>query len=420
MIKATKLKSGLRVLTIPQKNTRTVTVLVLVGTGSKYEEKRVNGVSHFLEHMFFKGTKKRPTPLKIAGPIENVGGNFNAFTSQDLTGYYIKVDASHLDLALEIVADIFLNSLLVQKEITKEKGVVIEEINMRKDTPMIHVADLLEQFLYGDQPAGWDTAGTKETVQGLTRADILSYVQSQYVAENTVVCVAGSIKEEKIKEKVGKLFSSISRKNFKNKIQVTESQEKPKVLLEYRATDQTHVALAARGFNLSHKDRFVQEIIAAILGGGMSSRLFTEVREKLGLAYYISTSSEANPDTGFLATFAGVKNENAEKAVEVIVKEYRKLAATRVVAAELRNAKDRLKGRMALSLESSDAKAEFYGVQEILEHRFFTPEQLYDRIEKVKVSDIQRMAKDMFSPPNLNLVILGPSKEKKRFQKLLS
>jgi len=419
MIKTTKLNSGLRVLTIPQQNTRTVTVLVLVGTGSKYEEKRVNGVSHFLEHMFFKGTKKRPTPLKIAGPIENVGGVFNAFTSQDLTGYFVKVDASHLHLALDVVADIFLHSLLPAKEITKEKGVVIEEINMRKDTPMIHVADLLEQFLYGDQPAGWDVAGTKETVQGLTRADILSYVQSQYVAENTVVCVAGNIKEEKVKERVRKLFSSISQKNFKNKVLVKEAQKKPKVLLEHRATDQTHVAFAARGFNLFHKDRFVQEIIAAILGGGMSSRLFLEIREKLGLAYYISTSSESNPDTGFLATFAGVKNENAQKAVQVIAKEYKKLRTVRVAARELKNAKDRLKGRMALSLESSDAKAEFYGIQEILEHRFFTPEQLYDRIERVNVADIQKVAKAMFEPKNLNLVILGPFKNKQSFQKLL-
>ena len=420
MIKTTKLKSGLRVLTIPQQNTRTVTVLVLVGTGSKYEEKRVNGISHFLEHMFFKGTKKRSTPFKIAGPIENAGGVFNAFTSQDLTGYYIKVDAAHLDLALEIVADIFLNSLLAQKEITKEKGVIVEEINMRRDTPMIHVADLLEQFLYGDQPAGWDIAGTKETVQGLTRADILTYVRSQYVAENTLICVAGNIRENKVREKVRKLFSSISQKNFKEKIGVKEKQEKLRVLLEYRATDQTHIALAARGFNLSHKDRFAQEIIAAILGGGMSSRLFLEIREKLGLAYYISTSSEENPDTGFLATFAGVKNENAKIALKVIIREYRKLARTKVSATELRNAKERIKGRMALSLESSDAKAEFYGIQEILQNRFFTPEQLYDKIEKVKVSDILRVAKKMFVSSNLNLVVLGPFKDKKRFQKILS
>ncbi|MDA1337311.1 MAG: pitrilysin family protein [bacterium] len=419
MIKTTKLKSGLRVLTIPQQNTRTVTVLVLVGTGSKYEEKRINGVSHFLEHMFFKGTKERSTPFKIAGPIENVGGMFNAFTSQDVTGYYIKVDATHLNLALEIVADIFLNSLLMQKEITKEKGVIVEEINMRRDAPMIHTADLLEQFLYGDQPAGWDIAGTKETVKNLTRDDILSYVTSQYVAENTVVCVAGNIKEEKVRKTVGKLFSPISQKSFKNKIAVTEMQEKPKVLLEYRATDQTHVAFAARGVNLSHKDRFTQEIIAAILGGGMSSRLFLEVREKLGLAYYISTSCEENPDTGFLATFAGVKNENAKKAVAVIVKEYRKLTSVKVSALELRNAKDRIKGRMALSLESSDAKAEFYGVQEILENKFSTPEELYGRIEKVRIADIQRVAKNMFTPANLNLVVVGPFKDTQTFQKLL-
>lgn len=420
MIKTTKLKSGLRVLTIPQQNTRTVTVLVLVGTGSKYEKKRTNGISHFLEHMFFKGTKKRPAPFKIAGPIENVGGTFNAFTSQDLTGYYIKVDATHLDLALDMVADIYLNSLLPLQEIAKEKGVVIEEINMRRDTPMIHVADLLEQFLYGDQPAGWDTAGTKETVLSLSQKDLASYVQSQYVASNTVVCVAGNMKEEKVKKRVEKLFSVISQKNFANKVEVVESQEKANVFLEFRETDQTHLAFAARGHKLSHKDRFSQDIIAAILGGGMSSRLFSEVREKLGLAYYISTSSEANPDTGFVATFAGVKNENAQKAVKVIAREYKRLASTKVAAAELSNAKDRIKGRMALSLESSDAKAEFYGMQEILENQFFTPEQLYGRIEKVKVGDIQRVAKAMFQPKNLNLVVLGPFKKKHKFKHILS
>jgi predicted Zn-dependent peptidase len=419
MIRTHKLKSGLRVLTIPQKNTRTVTVLVLVGTGSKYEEKRVSGISHFLEHMFFKGTKKRPTPLEIASPVENVGGIFNAFTSQDLTGYYIKVDAFHLDLALDMVADIFLNSLLPSREIAKEKGVVIEEINMRKDTPMVHAADLMERFLYGDQPAGWDVAGKKETVLSLSRSDLVSYVQSQYVAENTLVCVAGNMNDKKVKEKVSTLFSSISQKKFKDKLDVKEFQRKPEVLLEYRKTDQTHLALAARGYNLFHKDRFAQDIMAAILGGGMSSRLFMEVREKHALAYYISSSSEANPDTGFLATFAGVKNENADKAVQVIAKEYRKLAEKRVGRKELRNAKDRLKGKMALSLESSDAKAEFYGVQEILENRFFTPEQLYDRIEAVSGADIQRVAKDMFSASNLNLVVLGPFKEKSGFEKLL-
>ncbi|MCH8244408.1 insulinase family protein [Patescibacteria group bacterium] len=419
MIKTTKLKSGLRVLTIPQQNTRTVTVLLLVGTGSKYEEKRTNGISHFLEHMFFKGTKKRPTPLDIAGPIENVGGVLNAFTSQDLTGYYIKVDASHVDLALGMVADIFLNSLMPSPEIQKEKGVVIEEINMRKDSPMTHVADLWDQFLYKDQPAGWDVAGTKESVSRLTRNDLFSYMKSQYVAKNTVVCVAGNIVEKKIIKNVQKLFSQVSTKDFKRRPKVQETQKQPEVLLEFRKTGQTQIALGSRGYTLSHKDRFAQEILAVILGGGMSSRLFMEIREKLGLAYYIRTVSELSPDTGYLATFAGLKNENVQKALKVIMKEYRKLAAKKVSLKELRNAKDRMKGQMALSLESSDAKAEFYGIQEILENHFFTPEEVYDRIEKVKVSDIQRVARNLFAGKNLNLVVLGPFKDKKAFLKLL-
>ena len=419
MVKLTRLKSGLRVLTIPQQNTRTVTVLVLVGTGSKYEEKRTNGISHFLEHMFFKGTKKRPTPLDIAGPIENVGGILNAFTSQDLTGYYIKVDASHVDLALGMVADIFLNSLMPSPEIQKEKGVVIEEINMRKDSPMTHVADLWDQFLYKDQPAGWDVAGTKESVSKLTRKDLFSYMKSQYVAKNTVVCVAGNIVEKKTIQNIQKLFSQVSTKDFKRRPKVQETQKQPEVLLEFRKTGQTQIALGGRGYTLSHKDRFAQEILAVILGGGMSSRLFMEIREKLGLAYYIRTVSELSPDTGYLATFAGLKNENVQKALKVIMKEYQKLAAKKVSLKELRNAKDRMKGQMALSLESSDAKAEFYGIQEILESRFFTPEEVYDRIDKVKVSDIQRVAKNLFSKKNLNLVVLGPFKDKKDFLKIL-
>jgi len=419
MIKTTKLKSGLRVLTIPQKSTRTVTVLVLVGTGSKYEDRRTSGISHFLEHMFFKGTKKRPTPLDIAGPIENVGGYFNAFTSQDLTGYFVKVDVLHADLALEMVADIFQNSLMSSSEIQKEKGVVIEEINMRKDSPMTHVADLWDQFLYGDQPAGWDVAGTKKSVSGLSRKDLFSYMKSQYVAKNTLVCVAGNIVEEKTMRNIQKLFSQISTKDFKRRPEVIESQKQPEVLLEYRKTGQTQIALGSRGYTLSHKDRFAQEILAVILGSGMSSRLFMEIREKLGLAYYIRTVSELSPDTGYLTTFAGLKNENVEKALKVIMREYRKLAAKKVSLKELRNAKDRMKGQMALSLESSDSKAEFYGIQEILEHRFFTPEQVYGKIDKVKSSDIQRVAKDLFQGKNLNLVVLGPFKEKKAFLKLL-
>lgn len=419
MIKTTKLKSGLRVLTIPQDTTRTVTVLVLVGTGSKYETKRTNGISHFLEHMFFKGTARRPTPFAIASPIENVGGNFNAFTSQDLTGYYIKVDSAHLDTALDMVADIYIHSLFPSKEIKKEKGVVAEEINMRKDTPMVHAQDLLEQFLYGDQPAGWDVAGTKDTVTKLTRTDLLSYMNSQYVASNTLVVVAGNVKEKSVLRKVRGLFSGISKKKFQEKLPVREFQKEPQVLLEYRKTDQTHLAFGARGYSLSAKDRFVQDVIAAILGGGMSSRLFSEVREKLGLAYYISSASESNPDTGMVATVAGIRNDNVEKAVKVFVKEFRKLGSKKVSAKELRNAKDRLKGRTALSLESTDAKAEFYGIQEILQGAFFTPEQVYGKIEKVRAVDIQRVASMMFLPKNLSLVVVGPFTDKKKFYKHL-
>ncbi|MBI4138211.1 MAG: insulinase family protein [Candidatus Wildermuthbacteria bacterium] len=420
MINKTTFKSGLRLLTIPEKNTTTATVVALVGTGSKYEEKRINGVSHFLEHMFFKGTKNRPTSFDVVAPIENVGGIFNAFTTQDVTGYFVKVDARHVDMALEIVADIFLNSVFSQEEIEKEKGVVIEEINMRKDAPQTRVWDLWEQVILGDQPAGWDVAGTKESVSGLKREDIVGYVNSQYVAKNTVIAVAGNIQEEKMAERVESLFQNVATGEFKPKYPVVPYRMDPPVFLETRKTDQTHLALGVMARNAFHKDRYAQDILAGILGDGMSSRMFMEIREKMGLAYYIYTASRKDPDTGFLATFAGVKNEYAERAVAAIVEEYRRIKDVRVSSQELRNGKDKALGGLAMRLEPSEVQAEFYGMQEVLENRFFSPEEVYGMIEEVTVQDIQRVAQELFSAGNLRLVAVGPGDNKESLEGLLS
>ena len=418
MFKKITLKNGLRIITMPQKSTQAVTVLVLVGTGSKYEKKDINGISHFLEHMFFKGTKNRPDKLEIAETLDKIGGIYNAFTGEDYTGYFAKVAASKLDVALDWVSDIFLNSLLPEKEMEKEKGVITEEINMIYDNPMAHVGVLWSKLLYGDQPAGWDIAGTKESVSRMTRQKLSDYMGSQYVASNTIVCVAGQIKND-TEDKIKKYFSGSKDGSFAPKAKVVERQTQPECLLHFKETDQTHLCFGARAYNLFHPQRYAQDILGVILGGMMSSRLFMEVRDKLGLAYYIRTEAEANPDTGYLVTQAGVDNKNAEKAVAVILKEYKKISQERVSPKELKKVKDFTKGKMTLLLESSDAVASFCGIQALLEKDILTPEEIYAKINKVSAADVLKAAKDIFRPENLNLALVGPFKDKELFEKII-
>ncbi len=419
MVRKTTLKSGLRIITIPQRSTKTVTVLVLVGTGSKYETKEKNGISHFLEHMFFKGTAKRPTPMEVAEALDQVGGQYNAFTGEDYTGYYAKVDATHFDLALDWVADIFLRSKLPSKEIQKEKGVVLEEMHMYYDMPSRHLDNLWMQLLYGDQPAGWNIVGTKQSITQLSRHDLKEYITRQYVALNTVICIAGNIKQREAVAKARRAFAQILHANPVVKERVREEQHVPQLLLEWRKTNQTNSALGVRAYTPSDPKRFAQYLLAVVLGGMMSSRLFVEVREKLGLAYDISTTSESNPDTGYLVTTGGVKNDSAEKAIQAILKEYKRLKRVGISKTELTKAKEYEKGRMALELESSNAKANFYGMQELLRGEMLTPEQLYDRIHAVTPAQIQEVAQDIFRQEKLNLVVLGPHRDEAHFASLL-
>jgi predicted Zn-dependent peptidase len=420
MYKKTTLENGLRIITVPSKNTKAVSVLALVGTGSKYETKEENGISHFLEHMFFKGTEKRPTPLDVVETLDKVGGIFNAFTSKELTGYWAKVDSRHFELALDWVSDISLNSKFPSKEIEKEKGVIIEEINMYLDTPMSYILDLWEKLLYGDQPAGWLTIGTKKNVLGFKRDNFVNYVGDHYSSKNTVVCVAGNIDEEEAIKKVKDYFSGINEKDNKSKIPVEEKQEKPNILLHHKETDQTHLCLGVRGFDLFDKRKFSQSVLATILGGFMSSRLFMSVREERGLAYYIKSASDSSTDTGYLVTRAGVDHKKAEEAVKVIVEEYRKIREEGVGEKELRKAKDYLRGTLTLSLEASDALASFYAAQEVLEGKALTPEDKFKELEKVTREDLQKVAKEIFKPENLNLALIGPFKDKERFEKILN
>lgn len=419
MYKKTTLKNGLRIITVPMRNTKTTTCLVLVGTGSKYERKEINGISHFLEHMFLKGTKKRPNTLKIAETLDRVGGAYNAFTSKEFTGFWAKVSSKHLDLALDWLSDIFLNSKLEGKEMEREKGVIIEEINMYLDTPMRYIGDLWEKLLYGNQPAGWLTIGEKENILKFQRKNLLDYLKNHYSALNTIVCLAGNFDSKKAQEKIKKYFKKIKKISPRPKIKVIEKQKKPQILNYFKKTDQTHLCLGVRGYNLNDPQMYVQELIATILGKSMSSRLFILIREKRGLAYYIQTSSELYTDSGYLVTQAGVPHKNVKEVIGLILREYKNIREKKVPQKELQKAKDYLKGNTTLSLELSDAQASFYAGQELLTGEILTPKEKFAKIDEVTINDIQKVAKEIFRPEKLNLALIGPHKDKSEFQKLL-
>lgn len=417
--KKTTSNNGLRIITVPSKETKAVAILVLVKTGSKYETRDINGISHFLEHMLFKGTKKNPTPFKVIEPLDKVGAEYNAFTGEEVTGYWTKIDAKHLNLALDWVSDIYLNALLKENDIERERGVILQELNMILDNPARYVHDLWTDLLYGDQPAGWRIIGREEVIKSIKRENFDKYIKEHYSSKNTIVAVAGNINPNVV-GKVKKYFKSINTDSIKDKLPVKEKQEKPESLIYHKNTDQTHLCLGVRGYNLFHSDKYAFGLLGTILGGYMSSRLWMLIREKQGLAYYVSTGADSDTDTGFLMTRAGIDNRKVEKAINLIVREYRKIAQKGVTARELQKAKDCTKGRALLNMEASDEQASFYAFQELLTDKILTLEEKFAKIDAVTVDDIQRVAKDIFKPEKLNLALIGPFKDKNKFDKLLA
>ena len=344
-------KNGLRVVVAPMADTDTVTVLVMTATGSRHETKRQNGIAHFLEHMFFKGTEKRPQAMDISRTLDAIGSEYNAFTGKEYTGYYAKAVARHFDTALDVVSDIFLHSKLEQKEIDKERGAIVQEINMYEDMPARRVGEIFEQQLYGDVPLGWDIAGPKNNIARFRRSDFVRYMKQGYTAHNVVVGIAGKVDAKKAIQEVEKLFSGIAAGEKPRCKKVAERQKKPSVWVRHKKTDQTHFVVGVRTFDRFHPDKYVLGVLATILGGGMSSRLFSEVREKRGLAYSVHTGTEAYADAGYLATQCGVEHENLEKTIAVILEEYQKIAREKVPEEELQKAKEYIKGKMAMGLE---------------------------------------------------------------------
>jgi predicted Zn-dependent peptidase len=348
-----------------------------------------------------------------------LGGEYDGFTGEEYTGYSAKIDAIHFDKALDWISDIFLNSKLSEVDIEKERGVIIEEIKMHQDNAMRHIHQVWSELLYGDQPAGWNLAGSKESVSKINRVDMLRYLNSQYVAKNTVICVAGNINEREVVKKVEKYFSKIKTNDSKKQLDITDFQDSPQIKLHYKDVEQSNLILGVRSYNAFHSDRYALRLLAIILGGTMGSRLSVEVREKMGAAYYVATHSEDDTNTGYFATFAGVDDTKLEKVITVILKEYKRVTKEKISAEELKKAKDYIKGRMVLGLESSDAKASFYANQELLKNNILSQEEIFEKIDKVTTKDIQRVAQDIFKTNKLNLAMITRFKEENNFKKLL-
>ncbi len=413
------LRNGMRVITVPMKDNPTVTVLVLVEAGSKYETKKVNGISHFLEHMCFKGTEKRPKAIDISKELDALGSQYNAFTAQEYTGYYAKSDAKHFKQIFNIVSDIYLNSTFPDAEMQKEKGVIIEEINMYEDMPQRHVQDLMMKLLYGNQPAGWNVAGEKKNILNMKRGDFVKYKKEHYVPSATVLVVAGQVSEREMLKEVNKIFSRVMCSEKLRKAKVKEKQTKPAVLVKFKKTDQTHLVLSVRTYGLLNKKDPVLAVLGGILGGGMSSRLFQKLREEMGVGYYVRAYNDAFTDHGFFQISAGVDNKRINEVIKAVLEECKRLKNEKIDKSELNKVKEFLIGNMKLSLESTDDIANFYGGQELLKHKVEKIEEKSKEIRRVTSAQIQSLAKDIFQNKKLNLALIGPFKEKAKFSKIL-
>ncbi len=403
------LANGLRVLTVPMPSFESATVLVMVGAGSRYENRNNSGISHFLEHMAFKGTEKRPSALDISSIIDGMGGEFNAFTGKETTGYYIKSAKDRIETSIDVLSDMLMHSKFDPIEIDKEKGVIIEEINLYEDMPARKIGDIYEYLLYGDTPMGWDIAGEKDIIRKITREDFLSYMGSLYSADNITVVVAGGIDEKQTVKLVEKYFSPMKQFKKKGFEPVKEAQKKPQVYIKHKPTEQIHIAVGVRTIPLDSPKKYPLSVLASILGGGMSSRLFHEVREKRGLAYYVRTHSDEYLDAGSLVTMAGIDPKRVMEAVEVIVAEYQRIASGKMnlTQEELNKAKEFIKGHMVLELEDSRSVAGFYAQQELLEKETENPDEIITKIEKVKTEDIEKVGKEYFINQSLNLALIG-------------
>ncbi len=415
------LPNGLRVITVPMPSSESATLTVWAHVGSRFENQKVAGLSHFLEHMVFKGSKKRPTARDISTAVDGIGGEFNAGTSKEWTNFYIKARKDNLETAFDVLSDMLLNPLIKKEEVEKEKGVIIEEMAMYEDTPMMNIGDVFETLIFDGNSLGWDTIGTSKAVKSMTQSDFLLYRSTHYYPENLLITVAGGVTEKEVKKLVEKYFVNLNKKQKKAETEkFTTSQKKPALKIKSKKNEQAHLILGFRGNPLGHKDKYIESVLSVILGNGMSSRLFIEVRERRGLAYSVRTSTEHYTDTGYIATYAGVDPKKAEEAVKVILDQHYGIKGElKISESELNKAKEYIKGHIALSLENTNAVNMFFGEQELLLGKVETPEDIFKGIDKVTISECVRVAKELFKPEKLNLAIIGPYTSKIKFEKIL-
>ena len=411
------LDNGLRVLTANLDHAQSVTCMVMLAAGSRYETPDTNGIAHFSEHMFFKGTERRPSARDIAGEIDAIGGEFNAFTGKEYTAYYVKCAAEHRNVALDVIVDMLRNSRFESEEIEREKGVIIEEMNMYFDTPRDYIGGVYESLLYGDQPLGWDIIGRKETVRGATRDTFMSYLDRWYKPPRMVLGVAGRIGDD-VLERAQELLGDLPGAEM-GEPEPARGYESERVRVFTKQSDQAHLILGVPSYPLEHPDRYALQMVATVLGGGMSSRLFTEVRERRGLAYYVFGINHSYLDAGSLYSQAGVDINRIDEAVTTIASELRKIAAVPVPADELEKARNFTKGRFVLQLESPQGLIMFGLRKEVLERRAPDPEEVLAGVDAVTAEDVQRVAQDVIADERLRLALIGPFDDAARFEELL-
>jgi len=398
---------------------RSVTCMIMVAAGSRYETPESNGIAHFSEHMFFKGTERRPSARDIAGEVDAIGGEFNAFTGKEYTGYYVRCAAESRSVALDTLVDMIRHSKFDSDEIEREKGVIIEEMNMYFDSPRDYVGSIYESLLFGDQPLGWDVIGSKETVRAATRDTFLDYLGRWYVPSRMVVGLGGRLNGDvtgEIEELLGDLVPQETGSPIEAEI---PSPDKPGLSVHHKESDQAHLVLGTISHPLQHPDRYVLQVLAAVLGGGMSSRLFTEVRERRGLAYYVFCQNNSYIETGTLCAQAGVDLNRVEQAIETVVAELRRIIDEPVPEKELAKAKEYTKGRLILQLESPQGLIGFGLRREALEGETIDPAEVIAELDKVNAEDVQRVAREVIGERALHLALIGPFEDGERFARLL-
>lgn len=414
-----RLASGLPVLTAPIEGTAAVTVLVFAGAGSRYEAQQERGISHFLEHMFFKGGERYPTTKDVSTVLEGVGADFNAFTGKEYAGYYVKVAATHVALACDVLSDMLLNATFPQEEIEKERGVIIEEERMYQDTPMYRAGWDFEQLLFGDHPLGWDTIGTEEVIQSVNQADFKRHQRELYTPDNLVIAFAGNVTEQQAMALAQQHFGALGGKKARAWDAFTQFGEQ-RIWLRAKNTEQAHLVLGVPGVSSLDPDHFTQKLLSIILGGNMSSRMFLRIREARGMCYYISSEVDSYLDAGSISTRAGVDQSRLHEAISAIKHEYMVAAAEGVTADELGRAKEYLKGRVTLSMEDSEELAHFFGKQQLLYPTVRDLPAYFTEIDAVTKERVDALAKRLFVPEQLRLVVIGKEEDEAKMAALLA